>query len=135
MIYNLHLFDGSGNCIFSLNREEREEDTKLLYGFLYSLKSFSLRIAPVLLKENSFFTYSTNCYQLLFLEMATSLKLVLLVNPDVSKSNEYYKQMLREFYRTVYVEYVIKNPIKPKPGAVIDSLLFKEKVVEFLSKM
>jgi len=135
MIYNLHLFDGSGNCIFSLNKEEREEDTKLLYGFLYSLKSFTQRITPVLLRDNHFFTYSTNCYQLLFLEMATSLKIVLLVNPDLSKSNDYFKQMLRELYRTVYVEFVVKNPIKRKPGEVIDSLLFRERVIEFLAKI
>ena len=40
MIYNLHIFHGSGNCIFSLNHddEHHENTTQMLYGFLWSLK-------------------------------------------------------------------------------------------------
>jgi hypothetical protein len=139
-IYNFHVFHGNGNCIFSLNQESEQENdndntTKLLYGFLYSLKSFSNRMSPVLLKDNTFFTYSTSTYQLIFLEMPTSLKMVLIVDPSPTKSNEYYKQKLREFYRTIYVEFVVRNPIIKTTGQSVDFLLFRDKVSDFMNKV
>lgn len=133
MIYNLHIFDGNGLCRFSLNREEKDDSTKLLYGFLYSLKSFTQRIGPILMKDNNFLTYSTNAYQLIFYEMPTSIKFVLIVSPDLTKNNEYYKQLLRDMYRIVYVEYYVKNPIKN--DSTIDSQLFRDKLIEFFSKV
>ena len=133
MIYNFHIFDGNGVCRFSLNREDKDESTKLLYGFLYSLKSFTQRIGPILIKDNNFVTYSTSAYQLIFYEMATSVKFVLIVSPDLTKNNEYYKQLLRDMYRIVYVEYYVKNPIKEQ--TVIDSQLFRDKLIEFFSKV
>jgi len=137
MIYNFHIFDGNGLCRFSLNREDRDgadDSTRLLYGFLYSVKSFTQRIGPIVGKDNNFMTYSTNAYQLIFVEMATSVKFVLLVSPDSTKNNEYYKQLLRDMYRIVYVEYCIKNCIKTD-SQVIDSQLFRDKLVEFFSKV
>jgi len=134
MIYNFHIFDGNGLCRFSLNREDNEDSTRLLYGFLYSLKSFTARIGPVVSKDNNFMTYSTNAYQLIFYEMATSVKFVLLVSPDSTKNNEYYKQLLRDMYRIVYVEYYVKNGIRSE-SQVIDSQLFRDKLVEFFSKV
>jgi len=135
-VFNLHLFDAHGECLFSLNPEDKNEYNKLLYGFLYSLKSFAMRLNPNISKDNlvPFFTYHTSTYQLIFLEMATSLKMVLIVAPDSTKNNEYYKQLLREFHRQVYVDYVVKNPIQ-QTGTPIDSLLFRDKAVEFISKL
>lgn len=136
MIYNFHLFSGNGTCLFSLNTEENnDESTGLLYGFLYSLKSFTNRVSPIIVKDNTFFTYSTSSYQLLFLEMPTSMKLVLVVAPNPSKSNEYYKQTLNELYRVVFVEYVVKNPVGRRNPNCIESILFREKLVEFLNKI
>jgi hypothetical protein len=133
MIYNFHIFDGNGNCLFSLNREEKEDSTKLLYGFLYSLKSFTQRIGPIMIRDNNFLTYSTNAYQLIFYEMPTSVKFVLIVTPDSTKNNDFYKQLLREMYRNVYVEYHVKNPIRN--NLIIDSQLFREKLIEFFNKI
>ncbi|XP_054159366.1 trafficking protein particle complex subunit 1-like [Oppia nitens] len=167
MIYNFYIFDGNGLCRFTLNGgggggsgnsggdqqsdNNTEDQTRLLYGFLYSLKSFGQRIGPVLVKDNNFLTYSTNAYQLILLEMATSVKFVLVVSPDSTKNNEYYKQLLRDMYRTVYVEYYVKNGIKssssasssssaatttlPSVDTTIDSQLFRDKIVEFFNKL
>lgn len=138
-IYNFHLFHGNGNCIFSLNNDSDQQDnentTQLLYGFLYSLKSFSNRMSPVLVKNNTFFTYSTSTYQLIFMEMPTSLKMVLIVDPSPPKGNEYYKHKLREFYRNVYVEYVVRNPLLNTTGQSVDFSLFRDKVVDFINKV
>lgn len=135
-IFNLHLFDGKGECLFSLNKEDRNEYHKLLYGFLWSLKSFTQRLNPNIVKDNivTFFTYHTSTYQLIFMEMATSLKMVLIVAPDQTKNNDYYKQLLRDFHRHVFLDYFVKNPVE-KSGTPIESQLFREKAVEFLSKV
>jgi len=135
-IYNFHLFHGNGNCIFSLNHDNEDDNTtQLLYGFLYSLKSFSNRMSPVLVKDNTFFTYSTSTYQLVFMEMPTSLKMVLIVDPNPTKGNEYFKQKLRDLYQHIYVEYVVRNPILNTTGQSVDHQLFRDKVTEFMSKI
>lgn len=133
ILFNFHIFDGKGKCLFSMKKDKGDESDRLLYGFLWSLKSFSNRITPVILKENHFFTYTTNCYQLVFMEMQTSVKFVLVCSKE-NKSNEYFKQLMKDFYADVYVEYHVKNPLK-SPNSAIDSLLFREKFDEFFSKV
>lgn len=92
-------------------------------------------MSPVLLKDNTFFTYTTTTYQLVFLEMPTSLKMVLIVSPDPTKSNDYYKSKLREFYQSVYVEFVVRNPLLTTTGDSVDYLLFRERATDFVSKI
>jgi len=82
ILFNFHIFDGKGNCLFSLKKDKGEDSDRLLYGFLWSLKSFSNRITPVIIKENHFFTYTTNCYQLVFMEMQTSVKFVMVCSKE-----------------------------------------------------
>ncbi|RWS15327.1 trafficking protein particle complex subunit 1-like protein [Dinothrombium tinctorium] len=135
IVYNLHIFDSKGTLLFSLNKDEKDENKRLLYGFLYSMKSFVQRITPIIIKDSNFFTFTTNCYQLIFMEMPTALKFALIVSPDANKSNEYYKQVIKELYRSVYAEYVVKNPLAMSSNGTIDSLLFRDKLVEFFNKM
>lgn len=133
MIYNFFIFGGSGNCLFALDREKGDES--LLFGFLFTMVSFSNRIAPVLMKEHNFFVCSTSSYQLVFMEMPTSVKFVIICSKDSTRTNEYYKQVIRDLYRTVYVEYHVKNPVIEPHATSIDSDLFREKVVDFFTKM
>lgn len=136
MIYNFHIFDGKGNCLFSLHQNKGGEDNnKLLFGFLYTMKSFSNRITPVLMKEHNFFICATSAYQLVFSEMPTSIKFILVCNRDTTRTNSYYKQLLRDLYRTVYVEHHVKNPVADPHSTNLESQLFREKVNEFLSKL
>ncbi|RWS27894.1 trafficking protein particle complex subunit 1-like protein [Leptotrombidium deliense] len=135
LVYNLHIFDSKGRCLFSLNKDEKDDKKRLLYGFLYSMKSFAHRITPVIIKDNTYFTYTTNCYQLIFMEMPTAIKFVLIVAPDAQRNNEFYKQILKDMYRYVYSEYVVKNPIIDVNTNTIDSLLFRDKLVDFFNKV
>jgi len=57
------------------------------------------------------------------------------VAPSPGKSNEYYKQMLTELYRVVYVDYVVRNPLEKKGDVVIESVLFRERLADFLNKI
>lgn len=69
------------------------------------------------------------------MEMPTSLKIVLIIEANNGKNNEYFKQCLRDFYRTVYVEYVVRNPLICQKGQPIESTLFREKANEFINKI
>jgi len=86
-------------------------------------------------KDNHFFTFSTTTYQLLFLELPTSIKLVLVVAPSPGKTNEYYKAMLAELHRVVYVDYVVRNPLEKRGDVIIESVLFRERIADFLNKI
>ena len=126
-IYNFHIFDSAGNCLFSLNRPERIDKQKILYGFLYSLKSFTGRMAPVLTRDNSFFLYSTSGYHLVFCELPTSVKFVLILTADMRSDSDFYRELLWQIYRQVYVQYLVKNPmITPAIGTVDGNKLATE---------
>lgn len=133
MLVNFHIYDAKGNCLFSL-KNENSDDSQLLYGFLYSLKSLNQKISPVIATNSNYFSYTTNVYQLFFMEMPTSVKFVLIITKDNVNSNENYKQILRDIYRHIYVEYHIKNPLRRVDSTVIDSQLFRSKINEYFSK-
>lgn len=118
-VFNFHIFDSAGNCLFSLNQPERKDQQRILYGFLYSLKSFTGRMTPVLSKDNNFFLYSTSGYHLVFCELPTSIKFVLILTPDMRNDSDFYRELLGQMYREVYVQFIVKNPlIAPSVGAV-----------------
>ncbi|KAJ1529554.1 hypothetical protein ONE63_006326 [Megalurothrips usitatus] len=116
-IHNFYMFDRYGQLLFytEWNRLRqsgitREEEAKLMYGMLFSIKSFVSRISPLDsspgLREG-FHCYRTSKYALHYLETPTGLKLVL--NTDNAAVNVH--ELLQQIYSQVYVEYVVKNPL------------------------
>lgn len=124
-VFNLYVFDRNCTCLYYrewLRTKEagisKDEEFKLMYGMIFSIKSFLSRLSHKNAKEN-FLSYSTSKYKLHYFESATGLKFVL--NTDVSVgslSNE-----LWHVYSTIYVEYVTKNPLI-ELGEKITSELF-----------
>lgn len=134
-IYNLYVFDRNGSLLFYhewIRRKHtsmsKEEEAKLLYGMLFSLKSFSAKLSPVDMKQG-FTSYKTNVYRLSLYETPSSLKFVL--NTDNEASQQEIRELLSGLYCQVYVEYASKSPMLV-PGEIITSNLFRTKLDQYM---
>lgn len=134
-VHNLYLFDREGTLLFYhewLRRKHtsmsKEEEAKLLYGMLFSMKSFVQKMSPADMKEG-FLSYVTSVYRLNFFETASGLKFVLNTDPESSQTE--IREMLAGLYAGVYVEFAAKNPMFV-PGEIITSNLFRTKVDEHI---
>ncbi|XP_067005404.1 trafficking protein particle complex subunit 1 [Anabrus simplex] len=128
-VHNLYIFDRYGTLLYysEWNRLKqsgitREEEAKLMYGMLYSLKSFVGKISPLDTKEG-FLYYKTSKYALHYFETPSGLKFIL--NTDTSAQNA--RELLQQIYSQIYVEYVVKNPACSLKEP-IKSELFKSKL-------
>ncbi|KAK9879042.1 hypothetical protein WA026_003848 [Henosepilachna vigintioctopunctata] len=128
-VHNIYIFNKNGNLLYyhEWNRLKqtgmtREEEAKLMYGMLFSIKSFVNKISPVDPKDG-FLYYKTSKYTLHYFETLTGLKFVL--NTDINAQG--VRELLQEIYNQVYVEYVVKNPLL-NLSEPIESEIFKAKL-------
>jgi trafficking protein particle complex subunit 1 len=152
-IYNLYIFDKHGTLLYyaewnrvkqsGITKDEVEVDflrfslisfyfpqqeAKLMYGSLFSIKSFVSKMSPIDPREGFMF-YKTNKYALHYHETPSGLKFVL--NTDVTSTG--VKEILQQLYAKVFVEYAVRNPLWT-PGTPITSDLFKVKLDEFIKQ-
>jgi|SRR6218665_1778892 len=132
-LFNFYIFDRNGTCLYyaEWNRRKQsgisqDEEFKLMFGMLFSIRSFVSRMSPTDQKEG-FISYKTNEYKLNLYETPSGLKFVL--NTDLSVGNIH--DVLQQLYSQIYVEYVVKNPACIQ-GQPITSELFKTKLDEFV---
>ncbi|XP_013380900.1 trafficking protein particle complex subunit 1 [Lingula anatina] len=136
-VFNLYIFDRNGTCLYYVewNRKKhsgiasQEEEFKLMYGMIFSIKSFVNRISPSDLKDG-FSSFKTSRYKCNFYETPSGLKFIL--NTDLNVGN--IRDVLHQLYSNIYVEYVVKNPLC-ELGQPIKSDLFKTKLDEYVRNL
>ncbi|KAJ3091240.1 TRAPP subunit bet5 [Quaeritorhiza haematococci] len=116
---------GTGDMAF-------EEEAKLVYGVVYSLRNLVNRLSP---KSNSdsFLSYRTAHYKLHYLETPTNLKFVMCTDPNMDTAT--VRDSLRAIYATIYVEYVIKNPLNSFDAGYITNEAFIRGVQRFVRSL
>ncbi|XP_064615515.1 trafficking protein particle complex subunit 1-like [Liolophura sinensis] len=132
-VFNLYIFDRNGTCLYynEWNRKKqpgmsKDEEFKLMYGMIFSIKSFVNRISPLDMREG-FMNLRTSQYKLHFYETPSGLKFIM--NTDLNAGN--CRDVLHQIYSTIFVEYVVKNPLCAL-GEPIASELFKQKLDDYI---
>lgn len=133
MIFNMYVFDKLGTLLYygEWNRAKQSgisevEEAKLMYGMLFSIKSFANKISPTG-NKNQYLFYKTNKYALHMMETLSGLKFVLNTSPAATGVLEF----LQQYYLKIWVEYATSNFLWPG-GTAIQSDLFKSKSGEFI---
>ncbi|WMV20624.1 hypothetical protein MTR67_014009 [Solanum verrucosum] len=106
-----------------------QQDHKLMFGLLFSLKSLTAKMDPTSAEKGnlgvpqlpgqgcSFHSFRTNTYKLSFMESPSGIKIILVTHPRTGDLRESLK-----YIYNLYVEYVVKNPLY-SPGAPINGVL------------
>lgn len=137
MIFNLYIYNKSGTCIYyeEWNRKKPSanlaEEQKLLFGMLFSMKSFVTKTSPKPIDDKiGFHCYKTSTYKLHFYETLTNVKFIVFTDPNTADLRE----ELKKLHSHIYVEYVVKNPLY-KMGDVIKSELFVSSLQRFIKSL
>ncbi|XP_074263153.1 uncharacterized protein LOC141585966 [Silene latifolia] len=127
----IYIFNRNGICLLyrewnrQLHTLDPQQDHKLMFGLLFSLKSLTAKMDPTCVdKVNlgvpqlpgqgcSFHSFRTNTYKLSFMETPSGIKLILVTHPRTGDLRESLK-----YIYNLYVEYVVKNPLY-SPGTPI----------------
>ncbi|KAF6097860.1 trafficking protein particle complex 1 [Phyllostomus discolor] len=125
-VHNLYLFDRNGVCLHysEWHRKKqagipKEEEFKLMYGMLFSIRSFVSKMSPLDIR-----------YKLHYYETPTGIKVVM--NTDLGVGP--IRDVLHHIYSSLYVELVVKNPLCPL-GQTVQSELFRSRLDSYVRSL
>ncbi|KAK7315156.1 hypothetical protein VNO77_33689 [Canavalia gladiata] len=140
----MYVFNRNGVCLLyrEWNRPLRtlnaQQDHKLMFGLLFSLKSLTAKMDPTSAEKGnlgmpqlpgqgcSFHSFRTNTYKLSFMETPSGIKIILVTHPRTGDLRESLK-----YIYNLYVEYVVKNPLYT-PGSPIRSEMFNTTLDQYV---
>ncbi|XP_051517574.1 trafficking protein particle complex subunit 1-like isoform X1 [Myxocyprinus asiaticus] len=114
------------DCLLFLSFCICDQEFKLMYGMLFSIRSFISKMSPLDMKDG-FMMFQTSRYKLHYYETPTGIKLVM--NTDLSVPN--CRDTLQQIYSTFYVEYIVRNPLCVL-GESLQSDVFNTKLDSFI---
>ncbi|MCJ1225372.1 TRAPP subunit bet5 [Toensbergia leucococca] len=155
VVYSFYIFDRHADCIYkkkwlprptsSSSRATQsnglltgathgkalsaEDDAKLIFGTIFSLRNMVRKLGG---PEDNFISYRTGHYKLHYYESPTSLKFVMVTD---TKTNN-LRIVLHQIYVSLYVEYVVKNPLSPieHPGGLgVNCEMFELGLEQFIN--
>ncbi|KAG8507073.1 Trafficking protein particle complex subunit 1 [Galemys pyrenaicus] len=154
-VHNLYLFDRNGVCLHysEWHRKKqagipKEEEYKLMYGMLFSIRSFVSKMSPLdmyaeskggiegrrdnlaYLGKDGFLAFQTSRYKLHYYETPTGIKVVM--NTDLGVGP--IRDVLHHIYSALYVELVVKNPLCPL-GQTVQSELFRSRLDSYVRSL
>ena len=115
-----YIFNRKGACLFCREwhrphnplADKPDEDKKLVFGLLFSLKQFASSLAPPTSDENDLQCFTTSNFMLHSFETPTGYKFVLNTTKKVDNAaTKYVSDCLRHVYTEIFLKYVIKNPL------------------------
>lgn len=139
MIYSFFIFDRSSECVYRREwhaqpgtkpKEANDNTAKTIFGIVHYLRNFTRSLTD----SDAFLNFSTSQYKLHYFETPANLKLVLITDPNVPS----VAPALQQIYSTLYLEYVVKNPLSPvnhSGGAGVDNELFNIGLDAFIQNM
>lgn len=105
-----------------------EDDAKLIFGTIFSLRRMVRQLGG---QDDQFLCYRTGEYKMHYFETPTQLKFVLLTDTRVGNM----RTVLYQIWATLYVEYVVKNPLAPiehSKGVGVANELFEGGLEKFM---
>lgn len=135
-IFNFYIFNlYVRKCVYysEFNRRHKGQDFKEkddqdnMLGIVQSLKDFMQRVSPTDTSKEPFVSYKTSKTKVHYYETPSGIVFVLTTDPSVGD----IRNILQELHKTVWVEYVVKNPLCDWKQP-ITSHLFREKVSEYI---
>jgi hypothetical protein len=136
MLFNFYIYNSRGKCLFYKEwrrpfyslADDPEEERKLVFGMLFSLKDLTGKMSP----QNSMdglHAIRTNAYTLHHFQSVSGLMFVLNSEPSIANMHT----NLKEIYATLFIEYVSRNALYQfSPNQPIECPLFERKLEEYL---
>jgi|LauGreSuBDMM15SN_2_FD.fasta_scaffold528170_1 hypothetical protein len=145
MLYNMYIFSRSGKCLWykewsrpqNTLPDDPDEERKLVYGMLFSLKDLAAKLSPSTSSDGSSGTsgeglhlLKTNAFTLHHFQAPTGLVFVL--NTDNEVPDQF--NTLKHIYTNIFIEYVSRSPLyhRADPDEPISLPVFDAKVEEVL---
>jgi hypothetical protein len=107
------------------------DDEKLVFGLVFSLRNLVTKLGG---DDDTFLSYRTGEYKLHYYETPTRMKFVMLTDTKAPNLRQY----LHQIWATLYVEYVVKNPLAPTEhpmGIGVANELFEAGLDAFITKV
>ncbi|KAJ1430455.1 Sybindin-like protein [Ochromonadaceae sp. CCMP2298] len=137
MLHNFYIFNRKGRCLFykewdrPLNTmaDDPEEERKLVFGMLFSLKDMTSKLSPDKEGNDNLHFVKTNAFTLHHYQSPSGLMFVLNTNNNVPDMYTH----LQHVYSQLYVECIARNPLyRHKPDEPFKSVLFVDRLEEYL---
>ncbi|RLN79458.1 hypothetical protein BBJ28_00023834, partial [Nothophytophthora sp. Chile5] len=165
MIYSFYIYTRNGSCLYqekwssagskTMMYSDPEEEKRLLFGLLFSLKEFVLKIAPAPSTQQQLVggsdaygavdpsagsggaseglqRYQTNAYTCHQYETPSGLRFIMMTDNQAGDLGP----TLKHIYAQIYVETVVNNPLSDiKSAKPITSQLFRAQLMQYLESL